>query len=104
MDVNQNYCQSCHLISRNGFIIRKIMSSVNTNILVRFRLKFLRIMCSTSCYKERVNFENTLYRKMSHATSIGMHFFVLKQFCQPVLLIKSEVNMFTLSLLVVRTL
>jgi hypothetical protein len=26
-DVNQNYCQSCHLISRNGFIIRKIMSS-----------------------------------------------------------------------------
>jgi hypothetical protein len=36
--------------------------SVNTNILLRrFRLKFLRIMCSTSCYKERVNFENTLY-------------------------------------------
>jgi hypothetical protein len=30
--------------------------SVNTNILLRrFRLKFLRIMCSTSCYKERVN-------------------------------------------------
>jgi hypothetical protein len=27
MDVNQNYCQSCHLISQNGFIIRKIMSS-----------------------------------------------------------------------------
>jgi hypothetical protein len=27
MDVNQKYCQSCHLISRNGFIIRKIMSS-----------------------------------------------------------------------------
>jgi hypothetical protein len=27
MDVNQNYCQSCHLINRNGFIIRKIMSS-----------------------------------------------------------------------------
>jgi hypothetical protein len=27
MDVNQNYCQNCHLISRNGFIIRKIMSS-----------------------------------------------------------------------------
>jgi hypothetical protein len=25
MDVNQNYCQSCHLMSRNGFIIRKIM-------------------------------------------------------------------------------
>jgi hypothetical protein len=34
--------------------------SVNTNILLRrFRLKFLRIMCSTSCYKERLNFENT---------------------------------------------
>jgi hypothetical protein len=27
MDVNQKYCQSCHLISRNGFIIMKIMSS-----------------------------------------------------------------------------
>jgi hypothetical protein len=27
MDVNQNHCQSCHLISRKGFIIRKIMSS-----------------------------------------------------------------------------
>jgi hypothetical protein len=36
--------------------------SVNTNILLRrFRLKFLRIMYSTSCYKERLNFENTLY-------------------------------------------
>jgi hypothetical protein len=23
MDVNQKYCQSCHLISRNGFIIRE---------------------------------------------------------------------------------
>jgi hypothetical protein len=27
MDVNQKYCQSCHLINRNGFIITKIMSS-----------------------------------------------------------------------------
>jgi hypothetical protein len=27
MDVNQKYCQSCHLISRNGLIITKIMSS-----------------------------------------------------------------------------
>jgi hypothetical protein len=27
MDVNQKYCQGCHLISRNGFIITKIMSS-----------------------------------------------------------------------------
>jgi hypothetical protein len=27
MDVNQKYCQSCHLISRNGFIVTKIMSS-----------------------------------------------------------------------------
>jgi hypothetical protein len=26
MDVNQKYCQSCHLISRNGFIITKIMT------------------------------------------------------------------------------
>jgi cytochrome c2 len=24
MDVNQKYCQSCHLISRNGFIIRYV--------------------------------------------------------------------------------
>jgi hypothetical protein len=118
-DVNQvTLVKSCHLISRNGFIITKIMSSqivanawvrlsryqnaaatsreyaerfprrhhpgpreidrtglkilennkniqsiisVNTNILLRrFRLKFLRIMYSTSCYKERLNFENTL--------------------------------------------
>jgi hypothetical protein len=37
--------------------------SVNTNILLRsFRLKFLRIMSSTSCYKERLNFENSLYK------------------------------------------
>jgi hypothetical protein len=36
--------------------------SVNINILLRrFRLKFLRIMYSTSCYKERLNFGNTLY-------------------------------------------
>jgi hypothetical protein len=27
LEVNQKYCQSCHLISRNGFIITKIMSS-----------------------------------------------------------------------------
>jgi hypothetical protein len=27
MDFIQKYCQSCHLISRNGFIITKIMSS-----------------------------------------------------------------------------
>jgi hypothetical protein len=27
MDVNQKYCQSCHLISWNGFIITKIRSS-----------------------------------------------------------------------------
>jgi hypothetical protein len=88
MDVNQNYCQSCHLISRNGFIIKKIMSSqicckythiqsivsVNTNILPRrFRLKLLRIMCSTSCYKERVNFENTLY----HCKAPPPIFFIL---------------------------
>jgi hypothetical protein len=26
MDVNQKYCQSCHLISRNGLIITKIMN------------------------------------------------------------------------------
>jgi hypothetical protein len=26
MDVNQKYCQSYHLISRNGFIITKIIS------------------------------------------------------------------------------
>jgi hypothetical protein len=39
-----------------------LIISVNTNILLRrFRLKFLRIMCSTSCYKKGLNFENTLY-------------------------------------------
>jgi hypothetical protein len=25
MDLNQKYCQSCHLISRNSFIITKIV-------------------------------------------------------------------------------
>jgi hypothetical protein len=27
INANQKYCQSCHLISRNGFIITKIMRS-----------------------------------------------------------------------------
>jgi hypothetical protein len=48
-------------ILENNKNIQSIIS-VNTNILLRrFRLKFLRIMCSTSCYKKRVNFENSLY-------------------------------------------
>jgi hypothetical protein len=48
-------------ILENNKNIQSIIS-VNTNILLRkFRLKFLRIMYSTSCYKERLNFENTLY-------------------------------------------
>jgi hypothetical protein len=48
-------------ISENNKNVQSIVS-VNTNILLRkFRLKFLRIMYSTSCYKERFNFENTLY-------------------------------------------
>jgi hypothetical protein len=51
-------------ILENNKNIQSIIS-VNTNILLRrFRLKFLRIMCSTSCYMERVNFENTLYIKI----------------------------------------
>jgi hypothetical protein len=38
--------------------------SVNANILLRrFRLKFLRTMYSTWCYKERLNLKNTLYKK-----------------------------------------
>jgi hypothetical protein len=48
-------------ILENNKNIQSIIS-VNTNILLRrFRLKFLRIMCSTSYYKEHVNFENILY-------------------------------------------
>jgi hypothetical protein len=48
-------------ILENNKNIQSIIS-VNTNILLRrFRLKFLRIMYSTSCNKERLNFENTLY-------------------------------------------
>jgi hypothetical protein len=48
-------------ILENNKNIQSIIS-VNTNILLRrFRLKFLRIMYSTSCYKERLNFENSLY-------------------------------------------
>jgi hypothetical protein len=55
-------------ILENNKNIQSIIS-VNTNILLRrFRLKFLRIMCSTSCYKERVNFENTLYYKAIPST------------------------------------
>jgi hypothetical protein len=51
-------------ILENNKNIQSIIS-VNTNILLRrFRLKFLRIICSTSCYKERVNFENTLYTEI----------------------------------------
>jgi hypothetical protein len=40
MDINQKYCQFCHLINRNGFIITKIMSSQ----IRRFRLKFISIV------------------------------------------------------------
>jgi hypothetical protein len=48
-------------ILENNKNIQSIIS-VNTNILLRrFRLKFLRIMYSISCYKEHLNFENTLY-------------------------------------------
>jgi hypothetical protein len=48
-------------ILENNKNIQSIIS-VNTNILLRrFWLKFLRIMYTTSCYKERLNFENTLY-------------------------------------------
>jgi hypothetical protein len=53
-------------ILENNKNIQSIIS-VNTNILLRrFRLKFLRIMCSTSCYKERVNFEkyDTVFYKI----------------------------------------
>jgi hypothetical protein len=50
-------------ILENNKNIQSIIS-VNTNILLRrFRLKFLRIMYCTSCYKERLNFENTLYNR-----------------------------------------
>jgi hypothetical protein len=57
-------------ILENNKNIQSIIS-VNTNILLRrFRLKFLRIMCSTSCYKERVNFENTLYIQFQMDTQI----------------------------------
>jgi hypothetical protein len=36
-----------------------------TNILLRkFRLQFLRTTHSTPCYKERLNFENTLYNNI----------------------------------------
>jgi hypothetical protein len=55
-------------ILENNKNIQSIIS-VNTNILLRrFRLTFLRIMCSTSCYKEHVNFENSLYTINSGAT------------------------------------
>jgi hypothetical protein len=47
-------------ILENNKNIQSVIS-VNTNILLRrFRIKFLRILYSTSCYKERLNFENIL--------------------------------------------
>jgi hypothetical protein len=56
-----NLVQRRNRQDRNNKNIQSIIS-VNTNILLRrFRLKFLRIMCSISCYEERLNFENTLY-------------------------------------------
>jgi hypothetical protein len=74
-------------ILENNKNIQSIIS-VNTNILLRrFRLKFLRIMCSTSCYKERVNFENTLSPcikwcvsfelKFVHETRLSLHNFII---------------------------
>jgi hypothetical protein len=57
-------------ILENNKNIHSIIS-INTNILLRrFRLKFLRIMYSTSCYKERLNFENTLYMGVHDIDSI----------------------------------
>jgi hypothetical protein len=54
-------------ILENNKNIQSIIS-LNTNILLRrFRLKFLRIMYSISCYKEPLNFENTLYLELSVA-------------------------------------
>jgi hypothetical protein len=51
--------------------------SVNTNILLRrFRLKFLRIMYSTSCYKEHLNFENTLYSLLSLHNDLNLFRFI----------------------------
>jgi hypothetical protein len=38
MDVNQKYCQSCHLISRNGFIITKIMNRYVANVYERYHV------------------------------------------------------------------
>jgi hypothetical protein len=36
MDVNQKYCQNCHLISRNGFIISHYENSELTNMLLMY--------------------------------------------------------------------
>jgi hypothetical protein len=49
-------------ILENNKNIQSIIS-VNTNILLRrFRPKLLRTTHSTPCHKERLNFENTLYK------------------------------------------
>jgi hypothetical protein len=49
-------------ILENNKNIQSIISVITNILLRRFRLKFLRIMCSTSSYKERLNFENTPYK------------------------------------------
>jgi hypothetical protein len=51
-------------IDRTGLKIlgnNKNIQSITNILLRRLRLKFLRIMYSTLCCKERLNFENTLY-------------------------------------------
>jgi hypothetical protein len=53
MDVNQKYCQSCHLISRNGFIIRKIMSSNNVANIWAMLSHYQNVAAASRQYPER---------------------------------------------------
>jgi hypothetical protein len=75
-------------ILENNKNIQSIIS-VNTNILLRrFRLKFLRIMYSTSCYKELLKFENTLYKEITKVSSL--RYLKLRRNCRESKGIKSK--------------
>jgi hypothetical protein len=53
IDVNQKYCQSCHLISRNSFIITKITNNELTDMLLMYMGNVITLS-ECSCGVQRV--------------------------------------------------
>jgi hypothetical protein len=90
-------------ILENNKNIQSIIS-VDTNILLRiFGLEFLGIACSTSCYEERVNFENTLYSKkylpkMKKNSELAQFWNVPSVPCMDKSYIRSVKNVFSLTI------